>query len=151
MNRYLCVLLLSLLLPLAAMAIDPQQFDSPEQEARYHALIEELRCMVCQNQNLADSNATLAQDLRDEVLRLIRDGLDDEQIKAYLTERYGDFVLYRPPVKPATYALWFGPIVLVLIAGGVVFMVVRKRSRDEVPLMPDPDQEELDRRLENSQ
>ena len=130
-------------------AVEPIEFSSPEEEERYYALIEEIRCLVCQNQSLADSGAGLAQDLRDEVVRLMREGLTDSQIKTYLTDRYGDFVLYRPPLKPTTWILWFGPLVIVVIGlGGLVFVI---RRRGVATVTPDPDQEELDRRLRDEE
>ena len=98
-------------------------------DARLKHLETELRCLVCQNQTLAESNAPLAEDLRKEVRELAVAGKSDDDIRAYLVARYGDFVLYKPPVKPTTYALWFGPFLL-LAAGIVVwFAVLRKRSR----------------------
>ncbi|MEM7707593.1 MAG: cytochrome c-type biogenesis protein [Pseudomonadota bacterium] len=138
---------LSLLLSGPLLAIDPQDFESPAQEERYWALIEELRCLVCQNQNLADSDATLAKDLRDQVLEMMVAGQSNDQIKSFLAERYGDFVLYRPPVKPATWGLWFGPLVLVLIGGMALVFNLRRRRALPAQVLADPDQEELDREL----
>lgn len=142
------ILLVFALLWTPAQAIDPQSFDSPEQEARYQALIEELRCLVCQNQNIADSNAPLAKDLRDQVVELMGQGKSDAEIRTYMTDRYGDFVLYAPPVKSSTLVLWFGPAVILL--GGLIFFVVNLRRRMALPAdaIADPDQEELDRRIE---
>lgn len=140
--------MLALLLALPATAVEPIDFRDAAEEERYYDLIKEIRCLVCQNQSLADSNASLAQDLRDEVLRLMREGRNDDEVKTFLTERYGDFVLYRPPLKPTTAALWFAPLVFVIIGAGLVIMVVRKRRGT---IVPDPDQEELDRRLEENQ
>ena len=98
-------------------------------DARLKHLETELRCLVCQNQTLAESNAPLAEDLRREVRELATAGKSDEDIRAYLVARYGDFVLYNPPVKPVTYALWFGPFLL-LAAGVVVWVaLLRRRSR----------------------
>jgi len=101
---------------------------SPEQRARYHRLAEELRCLVCQNQTLADSNAELAADLRHQVENQILAGRSDDEIKAYLVQRYGDFVLYRPPMKSSTWLLWLGPFALLLL-GGLVWWRVQRRSR----------------------
>jgi cytochrome c-type biogenesis protein CcmH len=95
-------------------------------DVRLKRLESELRCLVCQNQTLADSNADLADDLRREVRALALSGKSDEDIKAYLVARYGDFVLYNPPVKPVTWALWFGPFSL-LVGGVVVWWVVLQR------------------------
>jgi cytochrome c-type biogenesis protein CcmH len=140
------LILLAILWATPLLAIHPQQFDSPEQEARYQELIKELRCLVCQNQNIADSNAGLAKDLRDIVLEKIKSGMSDEEIRIFLLDRYGDFVLYNPPVKSGTAALWFGPGVL-LVIGAIVLVVALKRRTVTDDLTPDPEQEELDRRL----
>lgn len=102
-----------------------------EQEKRYYDLLNTLRCLVCQNQSLADSAAGLADDLRAEVHKMVERGLSDEEIFFYMTERYGDYVLYEPPVKPHTYALWFGPFVLLLLVLLVLLMIINRRSRME--------------------
>lgn len=107
---------------------NPPIFTDPAEEQRYQRLIAELRCLVCQNQSLADSNAELAQDLRREVQRLMASGADDEQIIAFLTARYGEFVLYRPPLRPATLLLWFGPALLLATGGLVAWRVARRRA-----------------------
>ncbi len=105
-------------------------------EARLNNLAKELRCLVCQNETLADSRAELALDLRREIRDKMRQGLSDAQIKEYLTQRYGDFVLYRPPVKSATWLLWFGPFLLLIaaIAGLAYFLKRRRRVLEEIPL-----------------
>ena len=104
-------------------------FAADELDKRTAALAEELRCLVCQNQNLADSDAGLAQDLRNEVLEMMRAGKSDAQIRDFLVARYGEFVLYRPPVQPTTWLLWFGPAVVLLAGLVVIVRIVRKRSR----------------------
>ncbi|NNJ63945.1 MAG: cytochrome c-type biogenesis protein CcmH [Xanthomonadales bacterium] len=121
--------LAALLLAVTAQAQEPLVFDSPEQEARYKALTEELRCAVCQNQNLADSDAPLAQDLRQEIYDMMQAGQTDDQIKTFMVDRYGDFVLYRPPVQGNTLALWLIPIVLLGIGAIAVAFTVRNRNR----------------------
>jgi len=98
-------------------------------EARLKALSEELRCLVCQNQTLADSTAPLAEDLRREVRELAQQGKTDAEIKQYLVARYGDFVLYKPPVKPTTWILWFGPFAFLLGGALLWFVVLRRRRR----------------------
>ena len=108
---------------------EPLVFESVEQQERFEKLTGELRCLVCQNQNLADSDAPLAHDLRDEIHKMMLAGQDDEQIKSFLVERYGDFVLYRPPVKGNTLVLWLAPLLLLLIGGVVVGASVRKRAQ----------------------
>ncbi|MDH5444200.1 MAG: cytochrome c-type biogenesis protein CcmH [Gammaproteobacteria bacterium] len=98
------------------------EFDDPKKEARFKHLSEELRCLVCQNQTLADSGAGLAMDLRKELYRMVNENASDEEIKNFMVSRYGDFVLYNPPIKTSTYLLWFGPFVLVVLG---LFMLVR--------------------------
>jgi cytochrome c-type biogenesis protein CcmH len=93
-------------------------------------LAKELRCLVCQNESLADSSAGLAQDLRAEVIVQIRDGKNDHAIKTYMTERYGDFILYNPPIKSTTWLLWFGPFVLLIIGAVVVLKIIRGRKAE---------------------
>ena len=101
----------------------------PVLEARMVRIAAELRCLVCQNQTIADSNADLAVDLREQVRGLLRQGQSDEQILKYMTDRYGDFVLYRPPVKGTTLLLWFGPAVLLVGGLATLVIVLRRRSR----------------------
>jgi cytochrome c-type biogenesis protein CcmH len=122
----LCALLLS---ALAMAAVDPLPFADDAERDRYRDLAGELRCMVCQNQSLADSDAPLAKDLRRELFELMRSGKSDDEIKAYLTDRYGDFVLYKPPLDGRTWWLWFGPGVLALIALAAVVVIVRRRRQ----------------------
>ena len=119
----------ALVLTVAAIEQEPLVFMNPEQEARYNRLTVELRCLVCQNQNLADSDAPLAQDLRKEIYDMMQAGQSNEEIKMFLVDRYGDFVLYKPPVKGNTLALWLAPAVLLLGGGLVVVFIVRKRTR----------------------
>ncbi|MFD0738017.1 cytochrome c-type biogenesis protein [Lysobacter koreensis] len=111
----------------------PPQFTSAAEERRFHALVAELRCVMCQNQSLADSNAQIARDLRREVLELMRQGKSDREVKQFLVARYGEFVLYRPQVESKTWLLWFGPALLLLAGGAVVAGVVRKRAGKPVP------------------
>ncbi len=125
------ILLTAAVLALACQAVaqEPLIFMSPEQEARFNELTLELRCLVCQNQNLADSDAPLAQDLRKEIYKMMQAGQSNEEIKMFLVDRYGDFVLYKPPVKGNTLALWLAPAILLLGGGLVVVLIVRKRTR----------------------
>jgi cytochrome c-type biogenesis protein CcmH len=113
----------------AAQAIDPLPFKDHAQEVRFQHLTRQLRCLVCQNEDLADSNADLARDLRHEVFGLMQQGKSDDQIKQYLVDRYSDFVLYDPPVKPSTLLLWFGPGLFLLLGGALVLVTIRKRGR----------------------
>ena len=134
LRRIVCVALLLACGTLAAQAIDPLPFKDHAEEVRFQKLTSELRCLVCQNENLADSNATLARDLRHEVFEQMQAGKSDAQIKQYLVDRYSDFVLYDPPVKASTLLLWFGPLVILLAGAGVVVFTVRKRSRAGTPI-----------------
>jgi len=111
----------------------PLKFESQGEERRFQHLVEELRCVMCQNQSLADSDAMIAQDLRREVLELMREGRTDDEVRAFLVDRYGQFVLYRPAVRTHTWLLWFGP--LLLLAGGAitVTLLVRARTRSSAP------------------
>ena len=108
---------------------EPLIFDSPEQQERFNKLTEELRCLVCQNQNLADSDAPLAHDLRDEIYKMMQSGKSNDQIKTFLVERYGDFVLYRPPVKGNTLVLWLAPALLLIGGATVIGVNVNRRKR----------------------
>ena len=101
----------------------------PALEARVMQVAAELRCLVCQNQTIADSNAELAVDLRNQVREQMRQGRSDDAIRSYMVERYGDFILYRPPVKASTALLWFGPLVLVVGGIGGLMLYVRQRRR----------------------
>jgi cytochrome c-type biogenesis protein CcmH len=141
---FACVAATAVAMPVSQPISDarPLQFRDRGEEARFRALTEQLRCVMCQNQSLADSNALIAQDLRREVLGLMRAGKSDEQIKQFLVARYTDFVLYQPRVAPATWLLWFGP--LLLLAGGAVALVgiVRKHGRGAPPAAPENDSQE---------
>jgi len=109
--------------------------DDPELEKRLANLTKELRCLVCQNETLADSQADLAQDLRAQIREQMKAGKTDKEIIAYLTDRYGQFVLYRPPIQPTTYLLWFGPFVF-LLAGLLVLFRYVKHRRQMIPEAP---------------
>ena len=122
--------LLALCLAAAAHAADaPLTAAEPELEAKMLRVSAELRCLVCQNQTIADSNAELAVDLRNQVRDMLRQGQSEQQIIDYMTARYGDFVLYRPPVRGATFLLWFGPAVLMVGGLAALVLVLRRRSR----------------------
>lgn len=113
----------------ANAAIEERQFGNPTQEKIYYAVLKQLRCLVCQNQSLADSDADLARDLRDKTYALVTDGSSAEDIVNFMVERYGDFVLYRPPFKATTWALWLGPAVLALLGLSVFWLITTHRSR----------------------
>lgn len=136
MHKLVVIFLLVAALPV--YAIDVIEFRNAAEEQRFRDLSAELRCLVCQNQSLDDSAAPLAQDLRDEVLELMRAGNTDAQIKQYLVERYGDFVLYRPRFTAANLLLWLGPVLLLL---GGVLLVFRSLRRMQKSSATNPDQE----------
>lgn len=124
------MLIVAMMLACQAFAIDAgRAFDDPAEQERYERLIQDLRCLVCQNQSIADSNAMLASDLRREVRDLMKAGQSDEQIRHFMTERYGDFVLYRPPVRPRTWLLWSAPALLLLVGIGIALLVISRRAR----------------------
>ena len=114
----------------AIKAGDPLEFPNQEQKELYATMLHELRCTVCQNQSLADSNASLAEDLRTHLYDMVTTGADKEQIQKFMVERYGEFVLYRPSFSPSNYLLWFGPFVLLLI--GVIVLRMNIGSRSEM-------------------
>ena len=109
--------------------IDTYQFDNPRQEAQYRALIEEFRCPKCQNQNLAGSDAPIAQDLKQKTYDMVKDGRSDAEIRQYMNERYGDFISYKPPVRPSTWILWFFPPVLLVFVMLAWFIRNRNSSK----------------------
>jgi len=126
----IALLLAGMLIACQALAVDAgRAFEDPAQQERYERLVKDLRCLMCQNQSIADSNATLASDLRREVRDLMIAGQSDDQIRSFMTERYGDFVLYRPPVTPRTWLLWAAPALLLLGGTAIAVAVVRRRTR----------------------
>lgn len=135
----------------AAYAADtPLSFEDPALEQEYKELLEELRCLVCQNQSLADSHAELAQDLRVEVQRLLLQGKTKQGVIDFLVARYGDFVLYRPPLKTGTLLLWLGPFVLLVLAGVVVVFQLRARNTQQSTELSSEQEIELKRLLDES-
>jgi len=111
------------------LAIDQgRAFEDPATQTRYEELIDEVRCATCQNQSIKDSNAMLAEDLRREIREMISEGKSNEEILVFLTDRYGEFVLYRPPLDQRTALLWGAPVLLLLVAGFVLFRVIRRRT-----------------------
>lgn len=122
--------LLAFLFSLSSYAsIDVYDFNSPQQEAQYRGLIEELRCPKCQNQNLAGSDAPIAQDLKQRTYDMVQEGRSDGEIRSYMQERYGDFITYKPPVRPSTWILWFfPPLLLVALIGGWFWQSKRRQA-----------------------
>ena len=134
--KCLAAALLSLMTVTAGAVDTEAPLQTAEQQSLYRKLLEEVRCMVCQNQNLADSNAPLAQDMRRELRRMVEEGASEADVKQFLLDRYGDFALYRPRLAPNTLLLWVGPGVIVVLALGAIALVIRRRMR-----MPLPDED----------
>src|SRR5437899_203801 len=139
MKKFALLILLAFCIASLVMAKEAKPAEDPKIEPRMKALTEQLRCLVCQNETLADSRADLAEDLRKEIREQMNAGKSDQEIVAFLTQRYGDFVLYKPPVKSTTYLLWFGPFVLLFAGTGVLYRYLKKRREliDEKPLTAD--------------
>lgn len=131
--------------PAVAFAVPYEtfEFDSPEKEKLFHKLSEELRCVVCQNQSIAESNAKLAQDLRHKIYSMLNEGKSEKEITDFMVQRYGDFVLYRPPLEPKTWILWFGPAIAFVF--GLVFVVRLLKSQSAKKPAPDLSEEDLER------
>ena len=148
MKRLALLLFAAFSLVRPALAVLPrEQLSDPKLEARARAISQELRCVVCQNQTIDDSDATLAHDLRVIVRERLKAGDTDAQVKAYIVRRYGPFVLLEPPLEPATVLLWFGPL-LVLLAGGVgAVLYLRRRGDKEEAVLTKDEEMELERIL----
>ena len=147
MKHHLSLFFVAVLLCLAAgasyaMPSQTVSFDDPVMEKRYQSLIKELRCPKCQNQNLADSNAEIAVDLRNEVYDMLKQGKADMEITNYMVERYGEFVLYRPRIGGLTYILWFAPALILLIGVIVVVVVARRKSASKKELALSAEQQQ---------
>lgn len=133
-----------------AWVSDTYVFDNPVTETRYKALVKELRCPKCQNQNLADSNSPIAADLRREVYELLMQNKSDIEIVDFMVKRYGEFVLYRPKVSNLTYVLWFGPVVLLLVGVVIVITILRKKpARKQRQALSNEQQDKLDQILKD--
>jgi cytochrome c-type biogenesis protein CcmH len=130
-------------LSVAAAPIETFKFDSPDTEKVFHKLSEELRCLVCQNQNIAESNADLAKDLRLEIYTMLSEGKTEDEIVDFMVERYGDYVLYRPPFEPMTWLLWFGPLIIFII--GLIFVIRFMKSQNDNVKAESLSDEELER------
>ena len=124
----LVMLFLVFAMSISVMAQEPLVFENQQQQDRFDKLTLELRCLVCQNQNLADSDAPLAQDLRREVHEMLIAGKSNDEIKDFLVTRYGDFVLYRPPVQKNTYLLWLAPLIMLLAGAWILRVSISKRT-----------------------
>jgi len=137
MNKLISILFLSgvLMFSLTSVAapIETFKFESAETEKIFHKLSEELRCLVCQNQNIAESNADLAKDLRLEIYTMLTEGKTEDEIVDFMVQRYGDYVLYRPPFKPMTWLLWFGPIIVFAFGLSYVVRLMKSQSSEKQP------------------
>lgn len=147
MSKLLSILILSMVLSFTmsvfAAPIETFKFDSPETEKVFHKLSEELRCLVCQNQNIAESNAELAKDLRLEIYTMLQKGQTEDEIVDFLVERYGDYVLYRPPFKPMTWLLWFGPLMIFVL--GIFYAMRFMKSQSSDSQLESLSEEEIER------
>jgi cytochrome c-type biogenesis protein CcmH len=142
-------LIFLLLLAGASMAgVEYREFANPEQQEAYESLTSELRCLVCQNQTIADSNADLASDLRRQVYEMLQKGQSKEDIIKFMTERYGDFVLYNPPFKSKTVLLWFGPVLFILIGVIFVALLIRRKQNRPQPALSDEQRQKIRRLLD---
>jgi cytochrome c-type biogenesis protein CcmH len=136
MKFYAFILAAALAAPVWANEAAPNA-DDPLIEQRMNHLAEDLRCLVCQNESLAGSHAELAEDLRKEIRAQMKAGKSDPEVITYLTDRYGDFVLYRPPFKPVTYLLWLGPIIFLGIGGAIGYVTLKRRRKLQAQAQPD--------------
>lgn len=134
--------------PAAHAVIEVREFDDPARQALYEELIDELRCLVCQNQNLAASNADLARDLRRQAYEMIERGAGKEEVIDYMVDRYGDFVLYRPPLRSTTVLLWAGPV-LFLGAGLIVVVMIARRRTTAADMLSDDERRKARKLLED--
>ncbi len=148
-RSFFYTLFLMLLLARSGYAgVEYHEFKQPEQEQQYKTLINELRCLVCQNQTIADSNADLAKDLRQQVYEMLLQGKTRKQIVDYMLARYGDFVLYRPPLKGKTLLLWLGPVVFLLLGFLMLFFYIRKKKANEPSGLNQQQHEKISQLLE---
>lgn len=147
MYKFISILTLFLVVSFSpgviAAPIETFKFDSPEAEKTFHKLSDELRCLVCQNQNIAESNADLAKDLRLEIYTMLSQGKSEDEIVDFMVQRYGDYVLYRPPFKPMTWLLWFGPIIIFVI--GLIFVIRFMKSQNEGGQVESLSEEDVER------
>jgi cytochrome c-type biogenesis protein CcmH len=149
----LFVLFLSLFISLStvqAATLADYTFDAPEQAEDFRTLIEEMRCLVCQNESLAGSNAELAVDLRNEIYEMMKSGQSKDDIINFMVARYGDFVLYNPPLKPSTYPLWFGPLIIFIIGAVVLSRILRRKNITRETELSAEEEQRLNRLLNQS-
>jgi cytochrome c-type biogenesis protein CcmH len=147
MKLWLNVLLL--IIPIQGFAVDYRQLADPEQQKTYELINSELRCLVCQNQTIADSNAELAADLRRQVFEMLQQGKSKDDIIQFMTDRYGDFVLYNPPLKTKTAVLWLGPVAFLVTGFAMIFWFIRRKKKAATTVFDKDKQEKIRRLLEN--
>lgn len=143
MIRYWFVVLLVMPFAVQAGSIEAYTFENREQEEVYHSLIEDLRCLVCQNQNISESNAELAKDMRRKTYEMVKQNKSENEISDFMVARYGDFVLYRPPFEPMTWLLWFGPLIIFVF--GLIFVVRYMKSQNSSTQAVNLSEEEIER------
>lgn len=143
-------MLCAFLIMQTSMAVAPVEV-APEYEARYHELLSELRCLVCQNQTIEESNSELAYDLRVEVNKMLNQGASDSEIIKFMADRYGDFVLYKPLVQPKTYLLWFGPFLFLAFVLLLVLIFVKKNKPSSTAQLTENEKQKLDSILKDSE
>lgn len=142
-------MLCAFLIMQTSMAVAPVEV-APKYEARYHELLSELRCLVCQNQTIEESNSELAYDLRVEVNKMLNQGASDSEIIKFMADRYGDFVLYKPLVQPKTYLLWFGPFLFLAFVLLLVLIFVKKNKPSSTAQLTENEKQKLDSILKDS-
>lgn len=136
MRQFLMMLVLLVFSATGHAAIDTFEFSTVDRQQRFSALTDELRCPKCQNQNIADSNSPIANDLRREIYRMVEEGMTDDQIVDFLVDRYGEFVLYKPRLSSKTLVLWGGPLLFLLLGLGALFSMLRKNAKTEIAIAP---------------
>jgi len=151
MRLLIILLTFSIFLSTSAQAVIEQEvsFDNAKIEKRYKSLISELRCLVCQNQNIADSDADLAKDLRAKTVIMLKQGASDNDVRTYMSDRYGDFILYKPPFKTSTAFLWLSPILLLLFVLIGIALHLRKRQQDALFKPPHVSDEQTRVKIQN--
>ncbi|MET0089492.1 MAG: cytochrome c-type biogenesis protein [Candidatus Thiodiazotropha sp.] len=137
-----CLLVFSLM-PVMASTLAEYTFDDPKKHDEFRSIIEEMRCLVCQNESLAGSNADLAVDLRNEIYDMMKQGHDKDDIVKFMVARYGDFVLYNPPLKPTTYPIWFGPVIIFVVGALVLLRILKRKSRSQETDLSDEERQRL--------
>ncbi|MBW9267190.1 MAG: cytochrome c-type biogenesis protein CcmH [Candidatus Thiodiazotropha sp. (ex. Lucinisca nassula)] len=151
MRLFVLIFTLFFALPaVQAATLADYSFDEPGKAEDFRDIIEEMRCLVCQNESLAGSNAELAIDLRNEIYEMMKSGQEKEDIINFMVARYGDFVLYSPPLKPTTYPIWFGPLIVFLVGGVVLFRILKRKSVSRETELSAEEEQRLNRLLNQS-